>query len=201
MKAKKAVKLARRESTIVSRKRFDVVARRERLNTMLRVHDLEKARRPVVELDEMDWAILRQIAQEGAMTNIGPGARAAAVMYLAKTPSTENLNLLGELANHGEDFYVRSQALIALGTTGLRLAAPILAERLGAEERMERLAAEHGLAALGQRLGVGALRQLLQDDSRHDALQRIEAMISRRSGQVRRKRRSRPTTTTALRRT
>jgi len=200
VKTKKTKQSTRRESTIVSRKRFDEVARRERLNAMLQVHDLEKPLRLAVKLDEGDWAILRQIAQEGAITNVGPAARASAISYLAKSLSVENLNLLDELAHHGEDFYVRSQALIALGSTGLRLAGSTLTKGLAAEERTERLAAEHGLAALGQRLGVNALRDLLHADDQRDALQRIEGMISRRSAEAPRKRRSQRTTTTALRR-
>jgi hypothetical protein len=81
-----------------------------------------------------------------------------------------------------------------------RLAGSALAKGLAAEERTERLATEHGLAALGQRLGVNALRYLLHADDQRDALKRIEGMISRRSAEAPRERRSQQTTTTALRR-
>src|SRR5262249_13477241 len=147
---KDTLKLEHRGSTRVSRAKLPAVRRRERLNRMLLAHDLEPPHRPAASLTEEDWATLRMIAGEGAITNIGPALRSNAVYYLAKAPSVENLNLLARLAQHGEDFYARSYALVALGRTGLHLVVPLLASRLSAEERTERFAAEHGLAALGQ---------------------------------------------------
>jgi hypothetical protein len=196
---KSAIELERRSSTLVPRAKLPAVRRRERLNQLLMAHDLEPGRRPTFQLDDEDWVILRLIAGEGTMTNTGPALRSNAIYYLAKAPTVENLNLLTHLAQHGDDFYVRSQALVALGRTGVHLVAPLLAARLEAEERTERLAAEHALAALGQSAGVGVVRAALTEPKWREALGRVEAMITARSpGTPRRARRTKRATTTPL---
>jgi hypothetical protein len=192
-------KLERRESIRVSRKRFELIGRRERLNNLLRQHDLEQGPKPQI-LDETDQVILRQIAQEGAMTNNGPAGRAAAIYYLSKLPSLKNLNLLYELAQYGEDFYVRSQALLGLGMTGLTVAAPCLVEHLQAEERAERLAAENAFVVLGRKNGMGEIRVLLQGRKWQATLSRIERQVSRLVTGAPGKRRVKHTTTYLSRR-
>jgi len=112
---------------------------------------------------------------------VGPALRAGAIHYLAKHATAENLNLLAHLAQDGEDFYVRSHALVALGRTGLGVVAPLLAGRLTAVERTERLAAEHGLAALAQAAGLATVRTALRADAQREPLGRIEARVAARA--------------------
>jgi hypothetical protein len=54
---------------------------------------------------------------------------------------------------HGEDFYVRGHALVALGNTGLSLAGPFLRDRLAASEPTERQSAGTGLRLLARKAG------------------------------------------------
>jgi HEAT repeat protein len=170
---------ARRKSTRVPRGQLGLVRRRERLNTLLLAHDPDDAERALAEIGDEDQSLLRQIAREGAITGVAPRLRQNAIATMAHFPSEENLNLLAELAQHGDDFYVRSHALVALGQTGLALAAPILRDRLAAEEPLEAAAAERGLEALADRAGPDVVRAALADESRPIIAERGKRVIER----------------------
>jgi len=114
-------------------------------------------------LTARDISILRQIATEGPLTNHVPAIRRSAISLLANDPTPETLELLSDLAIAGEDFYVRSYALLALGQTGLKLTAPLLRDALSAAEPTERQAAEAALRIVARRTGPAILRALLQN--------------------------------------
>ena len=138
-------------------------------------------------------ALLRQMASEGAVTNHVPAIRRGAILLLAGSPTSENLALLTELAVSGEDVYARSHALVALGRTGLTLAAPLLRDALRSEDDQERRAAEVGLRLLGGRAGpaiVAALRQNERDAAVRDALGRVIAALTGERRTPRRRRTS-----------
>lgn len=153
--------------------------RRERLNELLLAHDPDDAEQALAEISDEDQSVLRQIAREGAITGVAPRLRQNAIATIAHFPSQENLNLLAELAQYGEDFYVRSHALIALGQTGVALAAPILRDRLAAEEPLEVAAAERGLEALGQRTGADVIRATFANESRKAIAERGKRLVER----------------------
>src|SRR5262245_34053186 len=127
----------RRASVRIDRGRIPEIARRERLNRLLLAHDPEVAEKNRARITDRDLELLRRIAQEGALAGTPPALRRNAIAYLADRPTPENVNLLVDLARHGEDFYVRGAALAALGRTGLRAVAPILADGLVAQEPVE----------------------------------------------------------------
>jgi HEAT repeat protein len=167
---------ARRPSMKVARP--PLAARREQLERMLIAHDLERAERPALKLTGNDYAILRQIALEGALAHALPGVREHAILALAGKPSPENLNVLADLARHGEDHLVRGHALLALGASGVRLATVALVEGLSAEHAFERAAAERGLLTLGMKLGAPVVRAALADPELAAVRARIEAALS-----------------------
>src|SRR5207248_2146417 len=101
---------------------FPAVALRERLDRLLLFHDLEPPTANLERLSEEDLAQLRQIAVEGVMANQPPALRYQAILLLGRYPSVQNLNLLEQLARYGEDEYVRSHALTALGATEVSMA-------------------------------------------------------------------------------
>jgi HEAT repeat protein len=178
---------ARRPAVVL---RGDVFARirdRARLERRLLLHDPDgSAPTPRTR----DMSLLRQIATEGAVTNHVPTIRRGAILLLGESPTPENLAILTELAVCGEDFHTRSHALVALGRTGLTLAAPVLRDALRSEHREEQLAAEAGLRLLGSRVGpaiVIALRGSERDTAVRDALGRvIAALIGKRRTVLRR---------------
>ncbi len=170
---------ARRKSTPVPRRRLDEVRRRERLNALLLAHDPDDAERVLAEITEEDQSLLRQIAREGAITGVSPRLRQNAIATIAHFPSQDNLNLLAELAQHGDDFYVRSHALLALGQTGVALAAPILRDRLAAEEPLEVVAAERGLEALARLAGHDVVRAVFANESRKVIAERGKRVVER----------------------
>lgn len=154
------------------------IARRERLERMLIAHDLEPADRVRMKLTAEDHAVLRQIALEGAIANSTPAVRAHAILYLASEASVEDLNVLADLARHGEDHIVRGHALIAIGASGVRLGEPLLVQGLVANHAFERAAAEKGLLALGRRVGASAVRWALADDQFRAVRQRLEERLA-----------------------
>jgi HEAT repeats len=170
----------RRSSLTVKAATFANIRARERLYSILLQHDPDGA---LPQFTTKDMIILRQIATEGPLTNHVPAIRRSAIILLANSPTPENLELLGELAIAGEDFYVRSYALLALGQTGLKLTAPLLRDALSATESTERHAAEVALRTVAQRAGPAILRALLQnerDDATRVSLERILTSLEER---------------------
>jgi HEAT repeat protein len=152
---------------------FARIRDRERLYNVLLQHDPDG---PQPHLTARDMSVLRLIATEGPLANHVPAIRRSATLLLATSPTPENLEILAELAVTGEDFYVRSHALLALGGTGLKVTAHLLRDALSASESTERQAAEAGLRLLAGRAGPGILRMLREterDGSRRAVLDRI----------------------------
>ena len=167
-----------RPSLVLKEGAFARIRDRARLERLLLQHDPDGSQPPVAA---RDMSLLRQMATEGAVANHVPAIRRGAILMLGASPTPENLELLTELAISGEDLYVRSHALIALGRTGLTLAAPLLRDALRSTEGQERLAAEAGLRLLGGRVGpamLAALRQSERDASVREALSRVIATLT-----------------------
>jgi HEAT repeat protein len=150
----------KRASVRVNREKLGAVAQRERIEKALAVHDHDGTPESV-RLSEEDGPILRIMARETIASSLQPALRARAIAALAQYPGTENLNLLSELAAFGDDVYVRSHALLALGSTGLLLAATPLANALRSAEKMERTAAGKALLLLAFQAGHDAVEALL----------------------------------------
>jgi DNA invertase Pin-like site-specific DNA recombinase len=163
----------------VDRGQIPEAAQRERLNQLLLAHDPEVAERNRARITDRDFELLRRIAQEGALAGTPPVLRRNAITYLADRPTPENLNLLVDLARHGEDLYVRGAALAALGRTGLGAVAPILVDGLAAREPVEAAAAEHGIVALGRVIGVSGLRAAFAGERRKAVLERLDRALAR----------------------
>ncbi len=169
---------ARRPSIVLKGDAFARIRDRARLERLLLQHDPDESTRAV---STRDMGLLRQMAAEGVVANHVPAIRRGAIQLLGESPTSENLAVLTELAVSGEDFYARSHALVALGRTGLTLAAPLLRDALKSDQREERLAAEAGLRLLGGRVGPGivtALHQSERDSAVRDALARVIAALT-----------------------
>ena len=169
---------ARRPSAVVKGDLFASIRDRARLERVLLQHDPEESA-PAISPREM--GLLRQMAVEGAVTNHVPAIRRGAIALLGASPTPENLAVLTELAVSGEDFHTRSHALVALGRTGLTLAAPLLRDALRSDQHAERQAGETGLRLLGSRAGAGivtALRASERDSAVRAALGRVIAALS-----------------------
>lgn len=169
----------RRKSVRVSRARLPEIARRERLNRLLLAHDPEDAAKSRAAVKEEDFGLLRQIAAESAVAGTPPAMRQHAIALLADRPTAENLNALEDLAQRGDDLCARGAALAALGRTGIRMAAPILATGLAAKGPIEASAAEHGVVALGRALGEPTLRAAFAGERRKRVLERLDRALER----------------------
>jgi len=177
-----------RPSLILKDPRFAAIRRRQRLNAVLTFHDPDKA---APEIRATDIPLLALAAREGVSTNQVPALRRNAILALSRWPSVENLALLSELAQLGEDFYTRGHALIALGLTGVSLSAPLLASAMRARDAYERDAAAAGLLLLARKLGPGVVRALqhTEKDKKIGAalekvLQRLEKVRAKRQRQI-----------------
>jgi HEAT repeat protein len=153
----------KRASVRINREKLGAVAQRERIEKALAVHDHDGTPASL-PLTEEDGPILRIMARETIASSLQPALRARAIAALTQYPGTENLNLLSELAASGDDVYVRSHALLALGSTGLLLAATPLAKALRSTEKIERTAAGKGLLLLALQAGHDAVEALLTND-------------------------------------
>ncbi len=131
----------RRPSSRVSRQNLLGVATRERVTALLRIHDFDEAQQALAQLTETDEALVRQIAREGAASGADPVLRYKAISALSGRPSVENLNLLVDLAQFGEDFYVRGHALLGLGHTQMIAHLPTVLAHLEADDQFERVTA------------------------------------------------------------
>lgn len=158
-----------RASRLVDRSELPAVEARERVLGALRAHDPDSRGRMPAARNESDDALLRVIAQEGAISNADPSVRYSAIAALASSGTGENLNLLADLAHFGEDFYVRGHALLALGAAGLGIALPAIAAHLSAAERFERSAARRAVALIANKTSAESVKahaSLLDEKSR-----------------------------------
>jgi HEAT repeat protein len=182
----------RRKSVTLGRADLAAIERREQLNRLLLAHDLEKPTSYLPALGEEDLTLLRQMAKEGTIANQVPAIRYQAIQQLGRYPTTENLNLLEELARQGEDVYVRSHALLALGNSGVKMAGAVLREGLAAAHSLEKTAAFRGLTALGQSTGVGVIHALQNGERRSavvDLLKQIASQLTQEPPKARPKKR------------
>jgi HEAT repeat protein len=168
---------ASRPSVVLKGADFALVRHRARLERLLLQHDPDES---AATLSPRDMNLLRRIAVENAAANHVPAIRRSAIQLLGESPTPDNLSVLTALAVSGEDFYTRSHSLVALGRTGLALAAPLLRDALKSDRREERQAAEAGLRLLGGRVGpaiVTALQASEPDRAVRDALGRVIAAL------------------------
>jgi HEAT repeat protein len=169
---------SRRESKTVDRRGFAAIDARERVAAKLRVHDVYEGEKLVTELSDDEYHIVRTIAEQPAFANGDPGLRYAAIQALARRLSAENLNLLEDLARFGEDFYVRSHALLALGHAGLYAHIATVAPALDAEERLERSAAARALLEIAARTSLAAVRAHANAVRGAPLVERIDSIVA-----------------------
>jgi HEAT repeat protein len=178
-----------RTSKRIDRAAFPALAVRQRVLGALRAHDPDSRSRITPALTECDAAMIRIIAQEGAISNAEPTVRYNAIAALASSAHTENLNLLIDLAHFGEDFYVRGHALLALGASGMHLALPAISSHLSAADNFEKSAARRAVALIAAKTSlesVMAHAALLEERSRAEVVGILgELGKPRKRGEVR----------------
>ena len=169
-----------RPSTLVSRKGMPAVGARERVEAALRVHDLDGTKLSLL-LREADGPMLRMIARETIASSLQPAIRAKAIAALAAFHRIENINALAQLALYGDDVYVRSHALLALGSTGLLAAVPIVAKGFQSTEQMEQTAAGKALLRLADAIGLSVVSALMPEGKIRNRLQ----WLAKQTGEAR----------------
>lgn len=92
----------------------------------------------------------------------------------ARTMFSYGLNI----TRAGDDEVIRANALTVLAGTGLRLAAPLLADAQDSAHPLEAAAARKGLAILADRLGPDAVETALRPG------QRLAAPLERTGGET-----------------
>jgi HEAT repeat protein len=168
-----------RASRLIDRSEFPALQVRERVLKLLRAHCPDS--RGDAKFEESDYAVVRLIAQEGAISNAEPAVRYKAIAALASSSTAENLNLLIDLAEFGEDFYVRGHAVLALGLAGTQIALPTIARHLNATERFEQAAAASAVALIARKSSIEsvAAHASLLDDRARTAVQQILSELGR----------------------
>ena len=191
---------SKRTSVLVDRKSLPLIARRVQLNSLLLWHDLELPAKQLNQISSDDIRLLRQIVVEGATTNQIPAIRYSAILLLARWPDVESLNLLHDLARYGEDVYVRSYALLALGSTKLTMVGETLRDGLASSDQVERNAAAKALATLGRAAGPAAIAALASREPRSRVVEKLNE-IRKALGQATpaRRTKTKPRTTSSKR--
>lgn len=186
--------LATRPSKLVDRRILPGVQDREGLNLLLRAHDPEVALTNRAEITATYLPLLRQIAMERPLAGGDPAARKAAIAWLGRFAGPEDLNLLTELAQFDPDPGVRASALISLGSSGVGLAAPVLAAALASEDDLEATAATKALNSLADRIGVGSVRSSISLGRDASVDKRVKKALEGRQKSVRSRRPKRSST-------
>lgn len=147
-----------RTSKQIDRTELPALLVRERVINLLRDHCPDSQGSPLSALSDSELAVVRIIAQEGAVSNTEPNLRYSAIAALAASSTPENLNLLVNLAHFGEDFYVRGHALLALGATGMQIALPAIVGHLAATDKFEQYAARRVIALLAKKTSIESVK-------------------------------------------
>ena len=136
----------KRESTLVSRKKYNKISQRENLNNILLNHCSDKN---INELLKPEYEpILHKICLETITTGNDPIIRKKAIWALRNYFSRESINLLTDLAVNGEDEYVRSSALSSIGSFGINISAHMLVEALKDKTDLVKNSARKGLESI-----------------------------------------------------
>jgi hypothetical protein len=179
-----AVKLKngdKRPSVTVSAKDFPMRAQRDRINSLLMMHDTHTPARD--KMSANDVALLQQIAYEGTISNNIPALRYNAVLQLANFASVDTINTISHIANYGEDQYLRGSALLALGRTGLEVAIPTLATAMADENVLISNAATKGMLAVVRTLGMDRVDKYFTANKGLDysQLKKVKAALNRKA--------------------
>lgn len=177
-----------RTSKRIDRVEFPALQARKRVANVLRAHDLDSRGFAITALLESDHALVRIIAQEGAISNTEPAVRYNAIAALASAATAEDVNLLLDLAHFGEDFYVRGHALLALGASGMQISLPAIAGHLTAADKFEQDAARKAVALIARKTSIESLKahaSLLDENSRAEVGKiLVELGKSKKRGEV-----------------
>jgi HEAT repeat protein len=177
-----------RTSKRIDRSELPALKVRERVLNVLRKHCPDSHGFVMPVLMDSDFAMVRIIAQEGAISNTESTVRYNAIAALASSGTPENLNLLIDLAHFGEDFYVRGHALLALGATGMQIALPAITGHLTATHKFEQSAARKAIALIAKKTSVESVKahvSLLNEKSKAEVSRiLIELGEAKKRGEV-----------------
>jgi len=105
-----------RKSVIVPRGGIGLIRRREQLNAILLNHCASK--KIDGQLKATDELLLHAIVRETIASGTSPVIRKRAIHALQHYPTSGTHELLGELAQYGEDEYIRAHAIQTLARMG-----------------------------------------------------------------------------------
>jgi len=174
---------SQRESTIVSRAAFPMVRRREQLNALFLNHcatgNIETT------LKKSDEQLVHRMALETIATGTHPMVRKRAIEAVRLFPTSASFALLTDLSGSGEDDYIRSHALRALGAMGVSIAVPTLIKSLKEPSTRIRFAAENGLRSTVAKLGGESIRPLMQEERNKRIRAILQAVVTEKHGKGR----------------
>jgi len=178
----------KRKSILIANNAFPMRQQRDRINKLLLTHDNQTV--PAYQLTEKDIPLLTQIAQEGSISNNIPALRYHAIVQLASFPSVDTFNTLSYLANYGEDHYIKSYALHALGFTNLELSIPVLTQHAQDKDLLVQQSAKNGLTNIIKSLGIGRVQSYFKVNPHLNSkilaaiIREMQQPIRKKSGQT-----------------
>jgi hypothetical protein len=167
-----------RESTLLDHAAWPAVARRERLTALLFTHC--QSGRLEDYLQPEDEELLQRICQETITTGTHPVIRQKAIWALRFYPTPRSINVLADLAEFGEDEYIRSHAIASLAAMRLSLALPLFARKLCDHSDRVIDAAERAMRETVDVLGEEVLATVLASAESTQMRQRIQDIVQAR---------------------
>ncbi|MFW9873129.1 MAG: HEAT repeat domain-containing protein [Candidatus Thorarchaeota archaeon] len=166
---------SKRKSVIISRKKFPKIALRERLNSLLLTHCyLEDISSQLLPDDEL---ILHQIALETITCGSYPAIRKKAIWALGFYDTERTIELLKDLAEYGEDEYIRCHALQSLGSMKKRSHVNIFINALKDNSNLVITVAIDALRKQLDSYGVDFLKSTMKDVEDITLKQKIDSII------------------------
>jgi hypothetical protein len=169
-----------RESALLDRAKFPEVAKRERLNALLLTHC--PSNRIEDHLQPEDEVLLHRICNETITCGTHPVIRQKAIWALRFYPTARTIGVLSDLAEFGEDEYIRSHAIRSLGTMKLSLALPLLVRKLRDHSDLVINAAEVAIREIVDELGEDVLATILRYERSVKMRERINSIVQVRRG-------------------
>jgi HEAT repeat protein len=180
-----------RKSKSVSLRRYPAIARRRKINEILSSHCFEEG--IIEQLRPEDEAILSRMANETITSGTNPILRKNAIRALGHFSTVDSVNTLSELAEYGEDEYVRSCAIESLGVLGIRAAIPLFISGLGDRAEIVVNASAQAIGKIVDSQGEAVIRVASKKEKSARIIRMIDEIIKARTAKPRKKKaRARP---------
>jgi hypothetical protein len=151
----------KRTSRLVARRAIPASIRlRFEVEKLLGDRDFSLVKQPVI--NDAHLSVVRRIAFDQSTEGEGFALRRRAVAAIGLLGTTEDLNLMEDLARFDNDPGIRAEALLGLGRSGLALVTPVLVAAIASNDPLEAAAGSKALEILVAKVGDSVVRMRIE---------------------------------------